>query len=272
MREQDHNGVRIGFTLVELLVVIAIIAILIGLLLPAIQQARNAANRTQSENNLKQMGLALNNIAGAYKGTLPASVGPFPPGSNIGSPGTSYGGSLFIHILPYIEQNNLYQIIISGAASTTNYTVRTYVAPGDSTNNAGTPGYLSYYSNSQAFGGFSGIAAKLPGSFTAGTSNTVIIAEGYAAPTNSVYPCYNEPRIWNGPGYNENYTYFNSGTNFLVNVSPSTGCSWVPNGFGPVMMVGMMDGSVHGVTSGTSQTTWLTACNPHATVPLGADW
>jgi prepilin-type N-terminal cleavage/methylation domain-containing protein len=98
---------RRGFTLIELLVVIAIIAILIALLLPAVQQAREAARRTQCRNNLKQMGLALHNYHDVYNmfpmGTLASSVG-------------GWGMSWYARILPYIDQAPLYnQLTFSGA-------------------------------------------------------------------------------------------------------------------------------------------------------------
>ena len=84
-----------GFTLIELLVVIAIIAVLIALLLPAVQQAREAARRTQCKNNLKQLGLALHNY-------LDVS-GTFPIGSNNTRPG-GWGVPLWVGILPYVDQ------------------------------------------------------------------------------------------------------------------------------------------------------------------------
>ncbi|QDV49865.1 DUF1559 domain-containing protein [Gimesia fumaroli] len=93
---------RRGFTLIELLVVIAIIAILVALLLPAVQQAREAARRTQCKNNLKQMGLALHNYHDVYRSFPPGSVCLGPIGS---AQKTQINWA--IAILPYIEQNAL---------------------------------------------------------------------------------------------------------------------------------------------------------------------
>ena len=98
---------RRGFTLIELLVVIAIIAILIALLLPAVQQAREAARRTQCKNNLKQMGLALHNYHDVYN--------VFPPG-NVHKSGSqrsprlaAYGWATFI--LPFMDLNNVFDVL-----------------------------------------------------------------------------------------------------------------------------------------------------------------
>lgn len=102
---------RIGFTLIELLVVIAIIAILISLLLPAVQQAREAARRTQCRNNLKQIGLALHNYHDVFNSFPPGYVAKIPNNK------TSSERSMFTWgtaILPYIDQGNIYQVLDSG--------------------------------------------------------------------------------------------------------------------------------------------------------------
>lgn len=109
---------RRGFTLIELLVVIAIIAVLIALLLPAVQQAREAARRTQCKNNLKQLGLALHNYHDTFNKFVYRKGGTAGYGHSSRLDGNYNRRSGMISLLPFLEQGNLYSLVDSGDPST----------------------------------------------------------------------------------------------------------------------------------------------------------
>jgi prepilin-type N-terminal cleavage/methylation domain-containing protein len=128
--ERKHHPT--GFTLIELLVVIAIIAVLIGLLLPAVQKVREAGNRLQCMNNLKQIGLATINCAATNNDALPPTWGNYPLGSKIGPYSTQ------VFILPYMEQQNVfnnvptYMATINSATPYGSYPpIKTFQCPSD---------------------------------------------------------------------------------------------------------------------------------------------
>ena len=137
---------RRGFTLIELLVVIAIIAVLIALLLPAVQQAREAARRSQCQNNLKQLGLALHNYHGVHA--------QMPGGSYWNNGTTTHDkGSILVMLLPFIEQQNLFdEFEFETRANSVNSTmpngdrireevvISTYICPSDNHNGFFNPG------------------------------------------------------------------------------------------------------------------------------------
>ena len=204
-------SVRRGFTLVELLVVIAIIGILIALLLPAVQAAREAARRSQCVNNIKQIGLALHNYHDAFKSFPPRAV--FGAGC-VGPPQSPYHHTWLTAILPYMEQGPLYDSTDMGAPAWGQPIVSTlvetllcpsdYTALSDTTQTNGNIAWTNYagptawdwwlrrdrnmgpnnppglpitYDNTRSDGIFMADNTTLMRDINDGTSNTVLAAE-----------------------------------------------------------------------------------------------
>lgn len=244
---------RIGFTLIELLVVIAIIAVLIALLLPAVQQAREAARRTQCRNNLKQIGIALHNYHEV--------ANCFPPGTVFGD--QDYGWATFL--LPGMDQANIYNRIDFNNYGTHNivtdkiYTERSLplvpgvtdvvlpaflcpsnsmltrspIRPGAGTNGASLGGFgRSDYKGCLGSGGGSvtGMFGKIKSLYSPtkirdvldGTSNTFAVGEGYTrfarAINGPTHPNVGDFPIWLGTN------------NQHQNVVAETGMNHIPNG------------------------------------------
>jgi prepilin-type N-terminal cleavage/methylation domain-containing protein len=283
---------RTGFTLIELLVVIAIIAILIGLLVPAVQQVRIAAARTTTINNLRQLVIASHNCHDTYKKFPPYSG--FYPGTVAGTiAGSAQQNqrSLFVHILPYIDGGTIYNQTtwansvngsVTVAGQSTPPAFQSYMCPldpttGDGTNGANA-GVTSYLANQSAFatGGAAPAInqyARMPGSFPAGTSNTVFFATAVGVPSTAT------AHIWTSATCNFRDAGGAGGAAAgsslpRVLLNPATGSTpqlpyqLTPGG----SQVSMGDASTRSVSPGVLAATWGNACNPQTTVPLGSNW
>jgi len=263
-----------GFTLVELLVVIAIIAILIGLLLPAVQKVREAANRAQSQNNLKQMMLATISTTDTNNNKMVPVYGSYPIYGQNWATGNAEGTALY-HILPQMENKPLYESVNWGfyyGPALTNNQVKTYNANGDPTSGTN-PGSTSYIVNYNAFAGPYGWggASKFPASFTDGTSQTIGYTEAYSTFWGG------NPRYW---AQESQWMYFVAYPWTSFQTLPTTNAMDPnqPQGLSVGgIQVALFDGSVRTVSKSISTTTWYAATTPSGnpygySEVLGSDW
>jgi type II secretory pathway pseudopilin PulG len=293
------NERRSAWTLLELLVVIGIIIVLIGLLLPAVQKAREAANGIACRNNLHQMGLASHNLNDTY-GRLPPAIGSFQGGC----------GTWFFHLLPFIEQDNLYQnsrvggIYTVAAKGVYDQPVKVYLCPSDPSvatsgtvaDEQGKPwGACSYAINNwlclalNEDGIFLGLdgGVRLPAGVPDGLSQTVLYGEKYATCTNkdagypvggsswSFYRTDNAaPYLWPALG-----PVVDNKAMFLVRPRPANCLPWndtggqgsTPHTSG--MMVCMCDGSARHLAASINPKIWWWLNTPRGGEPLsGDDW
>jgi len=294
-----------GFTLIELLVVIAIIAILIGLLLPAVQKVREAAARSQCSNNLKQISLAAVNAADTMQGTLPPGLGLYP--NRNGSVNNGDGG-FFYHLLPYVEQGNAYNLSLTtqgqpaddgrnngfypyySAWAQQNLKVKSYLCPSDPTIGGWAQSATSYGFNGMLFGvafpwGWGQGSYRYPASLVDGTSNTVMTMDKEMqvyGNTNWVpdsgFACWPDwgPVVYSAEGGQP------VGVGAMWQPTPRLGCKAsqgaCADGNLPAsphtagIMVGLGDGSVRFVGQGISPQTWWFAVTPAGGDILGPDW
>jgi prepilin-type N-terminal cleavage/methylation domain-containing protein/prepilin-type processing-associated H-X9-DG protein len=284
---------RPAFTLLEVMVVIGIIGALLGLLLPAIQKARDAANRTTCANNLKQLGLANHSFATTH-GRIPPGIGWFPANDS-----GAYGCGLY-HLLSDLEQSNLYESSDDGKyhfrweKNTYEKAVKTFLCPSDPTvgpdglvqdNQGRTWGASCYAGNAQVFCRVrpDGTLEDPEGTMRLtdvvdGLSNTIIFAEKYARCTNGSFP--EGGSFWaywvvgSGvqplhPGFAISWTGYSVGPGsmfqplpspYLGNCDPTLTSTAHPGG----MQVAMLDGSVRTIASSMQGSIWWAACTPAA--------
>jgi prepilin-type N-terminal cleavage/methylation domain-containing protein len=272
---------RIAFTLIELLVVIAIIAVLIGLLLPAVQKVREAAARTQCTNNLKQIGLGFHGHHNAMK-YFPwaGSDGPTKTCCNAD---TRVGWTWMYQILPYIEQNNVYQAPLDATVSAS--AIKIYYCPSRRQPTVYSNGARSDYAGNggrdMAGVGKEGVlmrqwstltlAAGTPPDqkrsmtdITDGTSNTVMVGEKQCHPT-VLGSAGGDNEPWENSGWDQDHVRFGEAVPQPDDLHPdSTKPTFWSVRFGGShpsgCIVVMCDGSVRSISYSVDATNWMNLC------------
>lgn len=252
---------RSGVTAVELLVVLAVLLLLLAFLAPAVQRVREAAARTQSTNNLKQLGLSVHNCNDAF-GMLPPIAGDF----------VNKTGSLQFYLLPFVEQQNVYNMARDAVWDNEVWSkpITVFLDPRDRSAPPGNvfEGWLAttnYAGNWLVFGDGKA-TARIPQSIPDGTSNTLMFATRYQM-------CNGVPTAWGYPGM---YTWAPQVAFYSLAVpqqSPSQAdCDPKrPQAIGNATIIGFFDGSVRTINPLVSAATWGNLCDPADGNALGND-
>ncbi len=274
---------RSALTLVELIVVLAIIAVLVGLLIPAVQRVRAAALHTQSANNVRQLNLAMLGYADTYRSF------PLIDGRNPLTRKQEY--SFFVALLPHLEQNNAYAAVMkkvaAGGSVSGEFLTSTFVSPLDPT--APSTG-ASYAANGSVFD-----RAVSPFTITDGTSNTVGLAEHYSYDCGGTVfswvlqrkvvvdvpgalvlrrPTFADQQMGDVVPATQGKTTVGSSPGFTFQVAPNIALcdprvAQANSGAG--LLVGMIDGSVRTLTPSVSERTYWGLITENGGETLG-DW